>query len=197
MERIYEKILASRVPVIVYVSPQGAGAASAGVFVAEAADVLAMAPATNIGSSTPINQSGGNLGSDLRRKDNQPLRRKAGTLAETNGRNGDWAASAVRTASNLTIDQALKLDVIDLKAPNLRTLLDQPGRIRDLPPPHRSTPRTRRSSTRSRASSRASSTSSSTRTSSRCSSWPGWPGSDTRSSIPGSSCPACSVPLRS
>jgi membrane-bound serine protease (ClpP class) len=123
MEKIYEKILASRIPVIVYVSPPGAGAASAGVFVAEAADVLAMAPATNIGSSTPINQSGGNLGSDLRRKTINHFAAKLRTLAETNGRNGDWAARAVRQASNLTVDQALKLDVIDLKAPNLRTLL--------------------------------------------------------------------------
>ena len=125
MEKIYEKILASQVPVIVYVSPPGAGAASAGVFVAEAADVLAMAPATNIGSSTPINQSGGNLGSDLRRKTINHFAAKLRTLAETNGRNGDWAARAVRTASNLTVDRALKLDVIDLKAPNLRTLLNR------------------------------------------------------------------------
>src|SRR5207237_8612225 len=68
MEKIFEKELASKVPVIVYVSPQGAGAASAGVFVAEAGDILAMAPETNVGSSTPIDQSGGNLNSDLRRK---------------------------------------------------------------------------------------------------------------------------------
>jgi len=125
MEKIYEKELASRVPVIVYVSPDGAGAASAGVFVAEAADVLAMAPATNIGSSTPINQSGGNLGSDLRRKVINHFAAKLRTLAETNGRNGDWAAMAVRRASNLTVDQALQRNVIDLKAPDLRTLLNQ------------------------------------------------------------------------
>ena len=125
MEKIYEKILVSRVPVIVYVSPTGAGAASAGVFVAEAADVLAMAPATNIGSSTPINQSGGNLGSDLRRKVINHFAAKLRTLSETNGRNGDWGARAVRKASNLTVDQALKIHVIDLKAPDLRALLDK------------------------------------------------------------------------
>ena len=125
MEKIYEKILASRIPVIVYVSPQGGGAASAGVFVAEAADVLAMAPATNIGSSTPINQSGGNLGSDLRRKVINHFAKKLRTLAETNGRNGNWAALAVRKASNLTVDEALKLNVIDYKAPDLRTLLNR------------------------------------------------------------------------
>jgi membrane-bound serine protease (ClpP class) len=130
MEKIYEKELASKVPVIVYVSPSGAGAASAGVFVAEAADLLAMAPATNIGSSTPINQSGGNLGSDLRRKVINHFAAKLRTLAETNGRNGDWAASAVRKASNLTVDDALKMHVIDVKAPDLPTLLDRiDGRV--------------------------------------------------------------------
>lgn len=125
MEKIYEKILASRVPVIVYVSPQGAGAASAGVFVAEAADVLAMAPATNIGSSTPINQSGGNLSSDLRRKVINHFAAKLRTLADTNGRNGAWGARAVRKASNLTVDQALKINVIDFKASSLPALLNK------------------------------------------------------------------------
>jgi membrane-bound serine protease (ClpP class) len=125
MEKIYEKILVSRVPVIVYVSPTGAGAASAGVFVAEAADVLAMAPATNIGSSTPIDQSGGNLGSDLRRKVINHFAAKLRTLADTNGRNGAWGARAVRKASNLTVDQALKIHVIDFKAPDLHTLLNR------------------------------------------------------------------------
>ena len=58
----------AKLPVIVYVSPDGARAASAGVWISQAADVLAMAPTTNIGSSTPIDSSGANLGSDLRRK---------------------------------------------------------------------------------------------------------------------------------
>jgi membrane-bound serine protease (ClpP class) len=125
MEKIYEKILASRVPVIVYVSPAGAGAASAGVFVAEASDLLAMGPATNIGSSTPIDQSGGNLGSDLRRKVINHFARKLHTLAESNGRNGSWGEKAVRKASNLTVDQALKIHVIDVKATDLRSLLNR------------------------------------------------------------------------
>ncbi len=130
MEKIYKKELASKIPVIVYVAPAGAGAASAGVFVAEAADVLAMAPATNIGSSTPINQSGGNLGSDLRRKVINHFAAKLRTLAATHGRNGDWAASAVRKASNLPVGRALKLHVIDLTAPDLPTLLNRiDGRV--------------------------------------------------------------------
>ncbi len=65
MKTIYQAELASKVPVIVYVSPEGSRAASAGVWVSQAADVLAMSPDSNIGSSTPIDSSGQNLGSDL------------------------------------------------------------------------------------------------------------------------------------
>jgi membrane-bound serine protease (ClpP class) len=123
MESIYKRELASKIPVIVYVAPKGAAAASAGVFVAEAADVLAMAPDTNIGSSTPIDQSGGNLGSDLRRKVINHFAAKLRTLAENHGRNGNWAEQAVRKASNLTERQALKQHVIDVVAPSLPALL--------------------------------------------------------------------------
>ena len=130
MESIYKKELASKIPVIVYVAPKGAAAASAGVFVAEAADVLAMAPDTNIGSSTPIDQGGGNLGSDLRRKVINHFAAKLRTLSENHGRNGDWAEQAVRKASNLTEQQALRLHVIDAVAPDLPTLLDKiDGRV--------------------------------------------------------------------
>jgi membrane-bound serine protease (ClpP class) len=116
--------------VIVYVAPKGAAAASAGVFVAEASDVLAMAPDTNIGSSTPIDQSGGNLGSDLRRKVINHFAAKLRTLSENHGRNGDWAEQAVRKASNLTEQQALRLHVIDVVAPDLPRLLDKiDGRV--------------------------------------------------------------------
>lgn len=130
MEKIYEKELSLKVPVIVYVSPAGAGAASAGVFVAEAADVLAMAPATNIGSSTPIDGRGGNLGSDLRRKVINHFAAKLRALAREHGRNAKWADAAVRKASNLTADEALRMNVIDLVAPDLPTLLDRiDGRV--------------------------------------------------------------------
>jgi membrane-bound serine protease (ClpP class) len=123
MESIYKKELASNVPVIVYISPKGAAAASAGVFVAQAADLLAMAPDTNIGSSTPIDQSGGNLGSDLRRKVINHFAAKLRALAKTHGRNAAWADKAVRQASNLTDQEALRMNVIDVTAPDLPTLL--------------------------------------------------------------------------
>ena len=68
MQKIYKAELASPIPVIVYVSPEGSRAASAGVWIAQAADLLAMAPQTNIGSSTPINVGGEDIAKDLRRK---------------------------------------------------------------------------------------------------------------------------------
>ena len=84
--------------VIVYVSPEGARAASAGVWISQAADLLAMAPNTNIGSSTPINGSGSNIGSDLRRKIVNDSAASLRGLASTHGRNAAWADKAVRVA---------------------------------------------------------------------------------------------------
>jgi membrane-bound serine protease (ClpP class) len=125
MKTIYQAELASKVPVIVYVSPEGSRAASAGVWVAQAADVLAMAPTTNIGSSTPIDSSGQNLGSDLRHKVINDSVASLTALAAANHRNTTWPAEAVRHASNLTAEQALKMNVIDFIAPTLPALLDK------------------------------------------------------------------------
>jgi membrane-bound serine protease (ClpP class) len=123
MRKIVQKELSLKIPVIVYVSPQGARAASAGVWISEAADVLAMAPATNIGSSTPIQGSGSNIGSDLRRKVVNDAAASLRGLAKTHGRNAQWADSAVRKASNLTAAEALRMNVIDLVSPSLPALL--------------------------------------------------------------------------
>jgi len=125
MKTIYNAELNAKLPVIVYVSPNGARAASAGVWVSEAADVLAMAPTTNIGSSTPIDSSGQNLGSDLRRKVINDAVASLTALAAAHHRNTTWPAKAVRVASNLTADQALKMNVIDLIAPTLPALLNR------------------------------------------------------------------------
>ncbi len=123
LRAIYQKELALKVPVIVYVSPNGARAASAGVWISEAADVLALAPVSNIGSSTPINSSGGNIGSDLRRKVINDAAASLRSLAATHKRNTTWPILAVTKASNLTAQQALRMHVIDRIAPNLPTLL--------------------------------------------------------------------------
>jgi len=125
MKTIYNAELNAKLPVIVYVSPNGSRAASAGVWVSEAADVLAMAPTTNIGSSTPIDSSGANLGSDLRRKVINDSVASLTALAATHHRNTTWPAKAVRVASNLTAQQALKMHVIDLIEPTLPALLNR------------------------------------------------------------------------
>jgi membrane-bound serine protease (ClpP class) len=125
MRDIVEKELSSEVPVIVYVSPDGARAASAGVWIGQAADILAMAPQTNIGSSTPIAISGEDIPEDLRNKVINDAAASLRALAEEHGRNGAWAEQAVREASNLTARQALEQNVIDLIAPDLTTLLNE------------------------------------------------------------------------
>jgi membrane-bound serine protease (ClpP class) len=125
MKTIYTAELNAKLPVIVYVSPDGARAASAGVWIAQAADVLAMAPTTNIGSSTPIDSSGQNLGSDLRRKVINDSAASLTALAAAHHRNTTWPGLAVRKASNLTAAKALKMHVVDLIAPTLPALLDK------------------------------------------------------------------------
>jgi membrane-bound serine protease (ClpP class) len=125
MQKIYKAELASKVPVIVYVSPPGSRAASAGVWISQAADVLAMAPNTNIGSSTPIDVGGGNIQSDLRRKVVNDAAASLRELARSHGRNVAWADAAVRKASNLGATEALRKNVIDVMAPTLPALLDK------------------------------------------------------------------------
>jgi membrane-bound serine protease (ClpP class) len=133
MRKIVQKELAlsaAGTPVIVYVSPNGARAASAGVWISEAADLLAMAPETNIGSSTPIQSNGQNIGSDLRRKIINDAAASLRGLASSHDRNAAWASKAVKVASNLDAEQALKAHVIDTIAPSLPALLDQiDGRV--------------------------------------------------------------------
>jgi membrane-bound serine protease (ClpP class) len=125
LRSIYQKELSLKVPVIVYVSPSGARAASAGVWIAEAGDVLALSPVSNIGSSTPIDSSGANIASDLRRKVINDAAASLRSLAATHRRNTSWPVLAVTKASNLTAQQALHLHVIDTIAPNLPSLLRQ------------------------------------------------------------------------
>jgi len=123
MRTIVKNELRSKIPVIVYVSPPGARAASAGVWIGMAADELAMAPTTNIGSSTPISGSGQNIDSDLRRKVLNDAAASLRGLAKLRGRNVKWADLAVRKASNLAAEEALRMNVIDDIAPSLPALL--------------------------------------------------------------------------
>jgi membrane-bound serine protease (ClpP class) len=123
MRKIVQRELSLEIPVVVYVSPSGARAASAGVWISQAADVLAMAPETNIGSSTPIQGNGSNIGSDLRRKQVNDAAASLRGLAKSHGRNAAWADAAVRRASNLTAEEAVRMHVADLISPSLPALL--------------------------------------------------------------------------
>lgn len=143
MRDIIKAILASPVPVIGYVAPSGARAASAGTYIMYACHVAAMAPATNIGAATPVSLTGGGAplpasssgkpeasgnSTEMRKVTNDAVA-YIRALAERRGRNADWAEKAVRDAVSVSADDALKLHVIDLIAPDIPTLLaDVDGR---------------------------------------------------------------------
>ena len=123
MDDIVTSLLNSTVPVIVYVYPSGARAASAGLFVAQAADVVAMAPGTNIGSAHPIDASGADLTGDLGTKVLNDAVTRVRSLASMHGRNADWAEDAVRHSVNISAEEAVRLHVADLEANDVPSLL--------------------------------------------------------------------------
>jgi membrane-bound serine protease (ClpP class) len=125
MNDIIQAELHSKVPVIVYVSPEGARAASAGAFITMAADVAAMAPTTHIGAATPIDASGQNIGSDLARKIKHDAVAQIKGLAASHGRNQRDARLIVTNASEYTAPQALHNGLIEHVARSLPVLLGQ------------------------------------------------------------------------
>ena len=130
MREIVKTFLATRVPVIVWVAPSGASADSAGAVIGQAADVLAMAPQTNIGSSTPISTGGGDLSKDLRRKVVNDAAAYIAELAREHGRNARASEAMVRDAANFGAREALARNVIDVVAPTLADLLREvDGRV--------------------------------------------------------------------
>jgi len=106
-------------------STRPARAASAGLFVAQAADVLAMAPGTNIGSAHPIQATGENITGDLGAKVLNDAVTRVRNLASMHNRNADWAEQAVRNSVNINAEDAVKLHVADLEAPDVRSLLNE------------------------------------------------------------------------
>ena len=120
---IVKDILAAPMPVIVYVTPNGARAASAGVYITEAADVAAMAPETNIGSATPISIGPGGASDVLDRKITNDAAAYIQALAAGHGRNPALAERMVRHAVNVTAVQAKRARLIDVIAPSERALL--------------------------------------------------------------------------
>jgi membrane-bound serine protease (ClpP class) len=112
------------VPVIVYVTPPGARAASAGTFITMAGHVAAMAPSTRIGAATPISSDGTDIPEDLREKVINDTVAYARIIAEERGRNAEWAEDAVRDAVVATADEALELEVVDIVAESRDALLE-------------------------------------------------------------------------
>jgi len=156
---LVKKILGSRTPVVVYVSPQGSRAASAGVFVTISAHVAAMTPGTTIGAAHPVQVGGGlpggprsprpvpaEQGEDAKAPGDQespssPMQQKllndtvswARALAEQRGRNADWVAKAVKQSASITAEQAADQNVVDIVADDLDQLLEKmDGRQVDL-----------------------------------------------------------------
>ncbi|MCK5138947.1 MAG: nodulation protein NfeD, partial [Thermodesulfovibrionia bacterium] len=123
MRTIVRDIIASEIPVIVYVSPSGARAASAGVFITLSAHVAAMAPGTNIGAAHPVGL-GGKMDKTMLEKVENDAAAYIKSLAEKRGRNAEWAEKAVRESVSITEKEALKLNVIDISSPNLTSLLE-------------------------------------------------------------------------
>ena len=131
MRDIVQSFLNSRVPVIVYVSPQGARAASAGAIITFASHVAAMAPGTSIGAATPIDLEGG----DLAEKVINDAASYAESIAEQRGRNVEFAIDAVREGRSVAANEALELGVVDLLARDRAQLLEVlDGRVVELGP---------------------------------------------------------------
>ena len=125
MRDMVQNILAADLPVVVYVSPDGARAASAGLFVTMSADVAAMAPQTNIGSATPVQIGPGDPDEVLKRKVGNDAAAYVRALADRHGRNADLAERMVRDAVNVPARQALRERLIDRVATDERALLGQ------------------------------------------------------------------------
>lgn len=124
-QEIVERILNAEVPVIVYVSPSGARAASAGVFITMSAHVAAMAGGTSIGAAHPVSGSGEDMPEVMEEKVTEYSVAWIRSIAEERGRNVEWAEAAVRESASLTDRDALEKNVIDVRADDLESLLKQ------------------------------------------------------------------------
>jgi len=128
MRDIVKDIVNARVPVVVYVSPSGARAASAGVFITMAAHVAAMAPNTAIGAAHPVamgTEGEATMSKEMEEKVVNDAAAYIRSIAEAHGRNMEWAEKAVRESVSATEREALELKVIDMVAPDLNNLITQ------------------------------------------------------------------------
>jgi membrane-bound serine protease (ClpP class) len=123
MRQIVQAISNAKVPVVVFVSPKGARAASAGVFVTLAANVAAMAPGTNIGAAHPVSVGLGKMSKTMEKKVLNDMVAYGRSLAAERGRNANWMEKAIRQSVSIPAAEAVKLKVVDLMADNLQDLL--------------------------------------------------------------------------
>jgi membrane-bound serine protease (ClpP class) len=123
MRDIIKEMLNADIPIVVYVAPSGARAASAGVFITLAADIAAMAPGTNIGAAHPVSVGGGKMDRTMAEKVVNDAVAYIESIAEKKGRNVKWAAKAVRESVSITETEALKIKIIDLIAKDVDDLL--------------------------------------------------------------------------
>ena len=125
MREIVMAIFASKVPVVIYVAPSGARAASAGVMITMAADIAAMAPGTNIGAAHPVGAGGKEISGAMSEKVINDMVAYARSIAKKRGRNADWVEKAVRKSVSVTETEALKANVIDIVAKDIDDLIRQ------------------------------------------------------------------------
>lgn len=125
MRTIVQQILASQVPVVVFVAPGGARAASAGVMITMAADIAAMAPGTNIGAAHPVGVGGKDIDGKMSEKVINDMVAQAKSVAEKRGRNAKWVEDAIRESVSVTETEALKENIIDLVAADTADLIRQ------------------------------------------------------------------------
>jgi membrane-bound serine protease (ClpP class) len=125
MRIIVKRILTANIPVIVYVGPRGARAASAGVFITLSAHIAVMAPSTHIGAAHPVTLGEGKESKTMSEKIVNDTVSYIKTIAKTRGRNVDWAEKAVRKSVSITEEEAVKLNVVDFVSPDVYDLLDR------------------------------------------------------------------------
>jgi len=125
MREIVMAIFACKVPVVIYVAPSGARAASAGVMITMAADIAAMAPGTNIGAAHPVGAGGKEISGAMSEKVINDMVAHARSIAKKRGRNADWVEKAVRKSVSVTETEALKANVIDVVAKDIDDLIRQ------------------------------------------------------------------------
>jgi membrane-bound serine protease (ClpP class) len=123
MQKITERMLNARVPVVVFVHPRGAGAGSAGTFILLAANIAAMAPGTTVGAAHPVDIGGEDIPADARAKATNFAASMIQSIAEQRRRNSEWAARAVRESIAATAQEALDQNVIDLLADDVNDLM--------------------------------------------------------------------------